>query len=172
MKLKYYLRGIGIGVIVTTIIFMISISIHKNDKEQQEMVVEDTEAKTVSENLVSDTQIVDKEKEEKKEPQKTVDEVVKSEETKPLKEEVKKEEIKKEETEENQEKIRFQISGGEFSDVVCRKLEEEKLVDDALAFNKFLVEHNYDNFILPGVYDIPRGATYEEIAVLLTTKVE
>ena len=29
MKLKYYLRGIGIGIIMTTIILMIAFSIHK-----------------------------------------------------------------------------------------------------------------------------------------------
>lgn len=69
-------------------------------------------------------------------------------------------------------KVRFIISGGEYSDVICRKLEEVGLIDDAEAYNNFLVEENYDNFINPGVYDIPKGATYEEIAVLLTTKVE
>ena len=45
------------------------------------------------------------------------------------------------------------------------------LIDDAASFNKFLVEEDYDNYINPGVYDIPKNATYEEIAVLLTTKV-
>ena len=29
MKLKYYLRGIGIGMIVTTIILMIAFAVHK-----------------------------------------------------------------------------------------------------------------------------------------------
>ncbi len=71
-----------------------------------------------------------------------------------------------------QEKIRVEISGGQYSDVVCKKLEEAGLVDNAKAFNDFLVQKDYDNSILPGVYEIPKGATYEEIAVLLTTKVE
>ena len=37
MKLKYYLRGLGIGILITTIIFMIFIRVDKNhimtDKE-------------------------------------------------------------------------------------------------------------------------------------------
>lgn len=70
------------------------------------------------------------------------------------------------------EKVRFEVGGGEYSDVICKRLLQAGLIDDADAFNKFLIQKDYDNLILPGVYDIPKGATYEEIAALLTTKVE
>ena len=72
----------------------------------------------------------------------------------------------------NTEKVRFEIKGGEYSDTVCQKLKAAGLIDDAKAFNEFLVQKDYDNGILPGIYDIPKDATYEEIAALLTTKVE
>ena len=49
VKLKYYLRGIGIGVFVTTVIFMISISLHKNDTEPQNSAAENDKSTTVSE---------------------------------------------------------------------------------------------------------------------------
>jgi hypothetical protein len=82
-------------------------------------------------------------------------------------------ETEEDETEnESSDKVRFEISGGEFSDAICRKLQEEGLISDAKEFNRFLIEKDYDNSILPGIYDIPRDATYEEIAVLLTSKVE
>ena len=48
MKLKYYLRGIGIGILVTTLIFMIVISIRKNDSGPQDGFVPETESKTVA----------------------------------------------------------------------------------------------------------------------------
>ena len=69
-------------------------------------------------------------------------------------------------------KVRFEIGGGEYSDVICKKLQQANLIDSAEEFNKFLIANDYDNLILPGVYAIPKGATYEEIAKLLTTKIE
>ena len=51
MRLKYYLRGAGIGITVTTILFMILISMHKNDGAQGSGVPlqsQDTESKTVT----------------------------------------------------------------------------------------------------------------------------
>lgn len=38
MKLKYYLRGLGIGIIVTTIILMISFSIHKEEISDEQII--------------------------------------------------------------------------------------------------------------------------------------
>ncbi len=56
--------------------------------------------------------------------------------------------------------------------MICKKLQQANLIDSAEEFNKFLIANDYDNLILPGVYAIPKGATYEEIAKLLTTKIE
>ncbi len=196
MKLKYYLRGIGIGVVVTTIIFMISISIHKNDMESQKVPTQNSESKTVAEvqnstQEVSDTTAV----EDTQQTKETIAKNTETEETSEAKnanentetensEAKNSKTVKAAENKENiseekplasaaaGEKIRFEVGRGEYSDVICRKLAEAGLIDDADAFNKFLIQENYDNFILPGVYDIPKGSTYEEIAVLLTTKVE
>ena len=38
MKLKYYLRGLGIGIIVTTLILMISFSMHKTEISDEEII--------------------------------------------------------------------------------------------------------------------------------------
>lgn len=38
MKLKYYLRGLGIGIIVTTIILMISFSMHKEELSDEQII--------------------------------------------------------------------------------------------------------------------------------------
>lgn len=38
MKLKYYLRGLGIGIVVTTIILMISFSIHKEEISDEQII--------------------------------------------------------------------------------------------------------------------------------------
>lgn len=38
MRLKYYLRGLGIGIVVTTIILMISFSIHKEEISDEQII--------------------------------------------------------------------------------------------------------------------------------------
>lgn len=184
MKLKYYLRGMGIGIVVTTILFMILITIHKNDEGQQELPGQNMESKTVAAAEEGNTQ-----QSEHKDAQalEATEEGMKSgdgqqepaapeqapesasEEKEPEKEEGEETEPQKSDSD---DKVRFEISGGEYSDVVCRKLAEAGLVDSAQSFNQFLVEKDYDNAIMPGVYDIPKDSTYEEIAALLTTKVD
>ena len=196
MKLKYYLRGMGIGIMITTLLLIIAFSIHKNDTVQQEEPKQEAASKTVAE-AQNSTQIpMDTETEtepateqnnaEQTDTQKTT-EKQKENETSVVSAstEEKESEQKTSETKSSEEKIsekntpaaatekvRFEVGGGEYSDVICKRLLQAGLIDDADAFNKFLIQKDYDNLILPGVYDIPKGATYEEIAALLTTKVE
>lgn len=201
MKLKYYLRGMGIGIMITTLILIIAFSIHKNDTVQQEEPKQEAASKTVAE-AQNSTQIpMDTETEtepateqnnaEQTDTQKTTEKQKENEKsvvsasTEEKESEEKASEQKTSETKSSEEKIsekntpaaatekvRFEVGGGEYSDVICKRLLQAGLIDDADAFNKFLIQKDYDNLILPGVYDIPKGATYEEIAALLTTKVE
>lgn len=199
MKLKYYLRGTGIGIVVTTLIFMIAISTHKSDLGTQNPTASDTESKTVAEAgeekqkdtlpESQDTQAVqpeetehaDSKNEQPKADGSTEDGLVRTGENKTGTSQEPEEAPKapdqqpdtpKEPEVKKDEKIRIEISGGQYSDIVCQKLQEAGLIDDAKAFNEFLVQKDYDNSILPGVYDIPKDSTYEEIARLLTTKAE
>ena len=190
MRLKYYLRGIGVGIVITTFLFMILLSFNKNNEEQLNTVIGDTESKTVAEYENGESNPADITKPEET-PQPNPDvlpdetpqpnpDVLPVEEPQPEEPQQPNSDVLPEETPQPEapnpadtsEKVRFVISGGEYSDVICRKLKEAGLIDDAEAYNKFLVEEDYDNYINPGVYDIPKNATYEEIAVLLTTKVE
>lgn len=201
MKLKYYLRGMGIGIMITTLILIIAFSIHKNDTVQQEEPKQEAASKTVAEAQNStqipmdtetetepateqnnaeqtdtqkttekqkenETSVVSASTEEKASEEKTTEQ--KTSETKSSEEKISEKNTPAAAT----EKVRFEVGVGEYSDVICKRLLQAGLIDDADAFNKFLIQKDYDNLILPGVYDIPKGATYEEIAALLTTKVE
>lgn len=181
MRLKYYLRGIGVGVIVTTILFMILISVSKNDATQQ-APNQGGESKTIADfendaQNAANTEAREGEIQPDDEPDTRQGEIQPDDEPDERQEDDRKADAPDAQPEASQPpqktgKVRFIISGGEYSDVICQKLQEAGLIDDADAYNNFLVEENYDNFINPGVYDIPKNATYEEIAVLLTTKVE
>lgn len=201
MKLKYYLRGMGIGIMITTLILIIAFSIHKNDTVQQEEPKQEAASKTVAEaqnstQIPMDTEtetepVTEQNNAEQTDTQKTTEKQKENEtsvvsaSTEEKASEEKTTEQKTSETKSSEEKIsekntpaaatekvRFEVGGGEYSDVICKRLLQAGLIDDADAFNKFLIQKDYDNLILPGVYDIPKGATYEEIAALLTTKVE
>lgn len=203
--------------IVTTIIFMISISLHRNETTPQNSAGDDNKSTTISEaekdtqkeaaegteTEEKDTGRTDQAGSDKPDSDKTdlsnadktnsnKENTGSSDEKKPTEDTTgntkpdSKEDAEDktasgsqkpsdQETKSNTyqgKKVRFEIKGGEFSDTVCKKLKEAGLIDDAGAFNTYLIQKDYDNLILPGVYDIPKDATYEEIAALLTTKVE
>lgn len=199
MKLKYYLRGIGIGVVVTTLIFMVSIALHKNEADNTP--AEDKKNATVADMLETESELESEASQEENQPLAQKPEQKSTEVNKPetkssetnvpeeksseAKPADKKEEDAKDDKKEDDNpadkpsdssldtgKVRFEIGGGEYSDVICKKLQQANLIDSAEEFNKFLIANDYDNLILPGVYAIPKGATYEEIAKLLTTKIE
>ena len=55
------------------------------------------------------------------------------------------------------------------SDGVAALLAREGIVDDAVAFNKYLVENRIDRIIRSGTKSFPENATYEQIARIITT---
>ncbi len=181
---------------ITTLILIIAFSIHKNDTVQQEEPKQEAASKTVAEAQNStqipmdtetetepateqnNTEQADTQKPTEKQKENETSVVSASTEEKASEQKTSETKSSEEKTSEKNtpaaatEKVRFEVGGGEYSDVICKRLLQAGLIDDADAFNKFLIQKDYDNLILPGVYDIPKGATYEEIAALLTTKVE
>ena len=183
MKLKYYLRGIGIGMIVTTIILMIALAVHK------EQPLTDDEIRTRAAELgmvmpedlpasdkLADTERSDDEKagsgDSQVESQSTQDPVTEdveadnqSDSTAPVSDN------KEDKTQpEVIEQVEVTIVGGEYSDDVCKKMKKAGVIEDADNFNKYLAEGGYDNLIQPGNYVIPLDADYDTIIKLITEK--
>lgn len=164
MKLKYYMRGMGIGVFVTTLIFLIAIAFMKPN----------TTAETTATTQESDKQTI-KEEQEKEEP---VQEETEEETPEPVDEKQVETTVDEDGTVTTVETIpgatgepvSFTIQGGEGSATVGDKLQEAGLVDSGSRFNRYLEDNNYDNVIQPGTYSIPKGSTYEEVAQIITTR--
>ena len=70
----------------------------------------------------------------------------------------------------NGNKVTVTIVGGDVSRTVSAKVFEAGLVESADEFNAFLGSNNYDNQLQPGTYEITKGASFEEIARILTTR--
>ena len=199
MKLKYYLRGVGIGLIVATLILMIASALHSNKDMSDEAIIARAEE-------LGMVMKADAEKEDKKtladleDPNaeetddKTLQEDAKENPTEDQTEDTKQEadntkadqkqdtaEKSEEQTQKDTgskeqqkveviEKVEVTIVPGEYSDKVSKKLLKAGLIDDAEIFNKYLAEKNYDNLIQPGNYEIPKGSDYDAIIKIITEK--
>ena len=192
MKLKYYLRGVGIGVIITTLIFMILLPFHKNNLSDAEIkekaqalgmvdatrtdsdsgtlksdmdntTASDTDTATeqtaTSGDTKADTAIdtgTDTAIDTSADTDTGVDSGTDATADQPKKETTK--------------QVEVAVIPGDYSDDVAAKLKEAGLIDDAEAFNKYLVKHKYDSLVQPGNYVIKKGSSYKAIAKLLITK--
>ncbi len=61
------------------------------------------------------------------------------------------------------------IPGGKDSDGVAQILYNQGVVDDAASFNRYLVDTGMDRKIRSGNKTIPEGATYQQIAAIITS---
>ena len=186
MRLKYYIRGIGIGIIFATLLLAISFyfgkaNLSKNEMTDEEIITrakelgmvmpdeeeENTEAEADS-NETEESETADTsetEDEESTEPEVTgeVAEVLESDEAKAI-----------EQTEETDETtvtyVPFTVRGGESSDTVAYHLYREGLVDSSESFNEYMNSIDVDERIQAGTFYIKEGSTYDDIVALLVNK--
>ncbi len=178
---KYFLRGMGFGILVTVVIFSVALVFYepKNSSETANDTAVTEEIKQ-EENIVEEK--VEEKTEEKEEKTPEVSEKNSSEETaetedpsaKEISEETKTEENKSEETKTTDTKttetktpsktVSFKVTAGESSYKVAENLYRAGLIDDPNKFNTYLEQNGYDNTIHVGSFNIPEGSTYEQIA--------
>ncbi len=194
MKLKYYLRGLGIGILVTAIIM--GIAAGKKEKMTDEEIkararelgmvesmvlsdiattppVENTEPEETPEPTVAPVLEETPQSTENQtvtdtpEPETTPEQVITPEpETTPEQVIAPEPEI----TPEPEEiaSVTITIKSGQSSVAVSKLLAEAGLVESASEFDKYLCSNGYDKKIRTGTYEIPTGADEEEIARIIT----
>lgn len=197
MKLKYYLRGLGIGIFVTTfLVARLQGSATAPDTTGQEQaegthfLQELEQPETEEDSFLDNTEIVQEMEaaegsvQEEEEDQSTFEEVVivPEEETTTVEEEtttVEEETVEQTSpandpspvTVESAEQFAIiPIYSGEGSENVARRLQDSGVVSSATAFDKFLCQHGYDRKMVVGQHEVPFGATEEEIAQILCRK--
>lgn len=193
MKLKYYLRGLGIGILITTVILSLA-GIGRKNMTDEEVVKRAKELGMVESTLLSD--LPDQTKAEEVRP--TEPETSLQPETSAAPEETpmtpeetpaapdetsvapKETPVAPEETPVSPEDgnpdtpagetVILVIGRGESSTTVSKNLQKAGIVEDAAAFDRFLCNNGYDKKIITGTYEIPYGASEEEIAKIITRK--
>lgn len=79
-----------------------------------------------------------------------------------------KEEEKEKDKDNTPSTFTIQIESGMASSQISRLLEERGIVDDAEAFNSYLLEHDYSLRVQLGEHELQTGMSYYEIAERLT----
>ena len=195
MKLRYYMRGLGIGMLITVLILILSGRTSGQLSDEQikaraaelGMVMEDKSVLKESEASPGAALEETEEKPEEVEPEEVEPEEVEPEEVEPEEveseevepEEVKPKEVEPEETEAEKvtpeetvpaETVTITVRSGASSVSVAKQIEDAGLVSSAGDFDRYLCQNGYDKKICVGTYAIPVGATEEEIARAITKK--
>lgn len=176
MKLKYYLRGLGIGVVVTTIILAIAL----NNKP---MELTDAQIKE----RAAEFGMVEKEAEAEKETKATEPTTAPETKATTTKETTTKATTTKATTtapataaptttqaatqaQQQAAKpadgtvITMEIGTYDWSNHVAEKFEEAGLIESASDFDRYLINSGYESKIRSGVHSFTMGASYEELA--------
>ena len=186
MKLKYYLRGLGIGIIVTTVILAVSFSkkeIKMSDEEimaraaQLGMVMQETETTEQGDteqdpdgtDTGAKTEVVTEQTASELLEERTAAEET-AQNTEAAAEDVAAEAQAQQEAagaEDPSGVYRLVIQKGDVCRIVCEKLAENGVISDAETFRQYLSQIGYASNMRVGNYDIPYGLSNEEIAKIL-----
>lgn len=181
MKLKYYLRGLGTGILFATLILFISYTYHNTDaqikKRAKELgMVETTTGSSVleTEKTSGDAQKGTSSKDEDNVQKSTGEKDTVKENTTEEQSMANEEETTTGSTETTNinENVRiqyeFSIVSGMTSQQVAGILQNIGAVDSAAEFDKYLIQNGYADRIRVGNFKISEGASYSDIANLIT----
>lgn len=177
MKLKYYLRGLGIGILVTAVIMGVTQESRKetlSDREIRERaaalgMVEP--GNSLADLEAAETPAATEIPEAIETPAAT--ETPEAAETPAATEapaatpEVTARPTQKPAEEEEGSSYTFEIQAGDSSYQVAYRLQQAGLVADARDFDNYLCSKGYDRKLKTGSYEIPETATEEEISEIL-----
>lgn len=169
MKIQYYLRGLGIGIIVTALVMGIT-------KDRKEPLTEaEIRAMALEIGMVDSNSLKLTDTQASGEPDSFSGTPEPGE---PSGDEGPGEGEDGEEPEEPEEPsgdegqpdegITVEIEPGAGSRAICRMLEEVGLIEDADSFDRYLIDNGYSKRIRMGTYVIIPGTDPEEIARIIT----
>ena len=181
MKLKYYLRGLGMGILFATIVMTVSSVVHNNNLSEEKIIKEAKKLGMIMPETEDDAtgglwatkedteDVIDTETE----TQETETDIEETE-TETQAADTEPESTEKKETvviqDGNVTLIEISVYPGDNARQVAERLYENGLVDDSESFRKYLGEMGYAKFLAIGEYYVPVGATYEEICNVLMRK--
>lgn len=196
MKLRYYLRGLGIGIVVTALIMTIASS-GKDSMTDEEIMqraaelgmvtqktlisqvqdegnaealesLQPTEMPVESSADVNETPTPEQEIVPTEIPTQAPTEVPTAEPTKAPTQEPAVPPTQAPQPPAPGEKATLTVYSGEHSLTVAKRMQELGLIEDYQDFDDYLCDHGYSRYVNSGVYKIAQGLSYEELAKIIT----
>lgn len=174
MKLKYYMRGIGIAMMVTALLVGFSYRNHEKSMTDEDVIARAKQLGMIENNFLSPSSPVSSGQEASgqevsgQEPPAQVSPGNSGQAEKAPEEPKEPEESKAPEETKSPQTVTLEIVRGDSSNSVSRKLEEAGLVEDAKEYDRYLCENGYDKRISVGTFKIPAGTGEEDIALIIT----
>lgn len=192
MRLKYYLRGLGLGIIFAVIIMMIGFHDNKQSMSDTEIIEKAktlgmVEAKNISGTVADEynsektdssaansdasSQKAETEQDSQMQDSQTAQEDTQQEDTQ--QEDTQPAADAKQETVEPQDAVTthtISVTSQDTCRTIAEKLKALNLVDDAEQFRIYMGQKGADHFIADGEHVIPQGASYDDIITILTQK--
>lgn len=192
MRLKYYLRGLGLGIIFAVIIMMIGFHDNKQSMSDTEIIEKAktlgmVEAKNISGTVADEynsekndssatnsdasSQKAETEQDSQMQDSQTAQEDTQQEDTQ--QEAAQPAADAKQETVEPQDAVTtytISVTSQDTCRTIAEKLKALNLVDDAEQFRIYMGQKGADHFIADGEHVIPQGASYDDIITILTQK--
>lgn len=198
MRLKYYLRGAGIGILFATLVMTVSAFVHRynisdeyiiREARKLGMVMKDEvqnnnngiwgNGDIVEESENTESSQVTEDSQVSEDTQVAGSETLPSESQKPSESEssseseppVEQEPPSESESQSNEvEYVTVIIESGDYARQVAEKVRDAGLVEDAEDFRKYIGKMGYDKIMHAGTYYIPVGSSYEEICQILIVR--
>lgn len=182
MRLKYYLRGLGLGIIFAVIIMMIGFHDNKQSMSDTEIIEKAKTLGMVEAKNISGT-VADEYNSEKTDSsaansdassQKAeTEQDSQMQDSQTAQEDTQQEADAKQETVEPQDAVTtytISVTSQDTCRTIAEKLKALNLVDDAEQFRIYMGQKGADHFIADGEHVIPQGASYDDIITILTQK--
>lgn len=198
MRNSQFIRGVGVGLLVSTLIFAVTTKQNTRPMSEQEIIrkarqlgmytEEEVKNQKLDESLSKVDGSVKDDQNQNSDPA-TVsgggmdagkNEVSQNEVTSPgavtSQDAVTSQETDEEDTKKQEESspptdvVKLTISQGMPSNEVARLLEKAGVIESASAFDRYLCNHGYENYIRSGTYTFSGEDDYETIAKVITKK--
>lgn len=169
MKFRYFLRGVGIGIVFATIIFSVAYRQSGNPKMTDQQVIERAKELGMVEPGTSIKDLLDNNS-SKTEVETTSDsgtetsQVTEADTTTEVTTESATEATSEETTEQPEENVEITIGRGAASDTVCQQLQDAGMIEDAAEFDKYLIDNGYASRIRVGTHILSKGMDFHAIA--------
>jgi len=182
MRLKYYLRGIGIGIIFTTLLLSVSFyfgqaNYKKEELTDQEIIQRATELGMVmadeqgtEDNTKEDSNIENDTELEESADDTSIGNKESTDEDLSLDDAIEAEKDSEPSSDTTVTYVPFTINSGESSDMVAAKLYKAGLVNSADEFNSYMNKLGVDDRIQAGTFYVQENSTYDDLISLLVNK--